>query len=303
MKVRFLLGSFLLMIGCASGSTLAEKRKPSSAADLCSNLTRMDQFAHRGASDRPENMLTAFRRGFEQGADYVEMDLQITKDNRIVVAHDAFVKAECRHHDGTPLGKQMFFRDLTLEQVQELDCGSQVPPGVGPVPGEKVSTLDEVIAALKDIRTRRGRPARLNIEIKYDPSIPLHYPDRATYVTYILNVIRSAHFSLDQFIIQSFDVDTLAEVHRQWPETSLSPLLGAEVDGITIANRIGAKIITPHYGWVTPEMLARYHAAGIRVIPWTVNDSADGLRLIQWGVDGIISDRADWYVLAREMCP
>jgi glycerophosphoryl diester phosphodiesterase len=267
----------------------------------------MEIHAHRGASDRPENMMTAFLRAVDQGADFVEMDLQISRDDKIIVAHDAFMKKECRDAQGNAIPNQIFYRDMTLKKIKTYNCGSIVTRGI-PVPGEKISSLAEVLAGLKDKKTDRGLPLKLNIEIKYNPTQPQYYPNREFYVFTILKTIEDSKIDPAQVMIQSFDIEILKVVRAKRPDLRLSPLLSEADGGVKIAQDLRAELVTPHFSQVSPEMLKEFHTPtaihprGIKVVPWTVNDPENATKLIEWGVDGLITDSTEWLSFAKSFC-
>ncbi|KYG64001.1 hypothetical protein AZI86_14435 [Bdellovibrio bacteriovorus] len=311
MKSIWLAGLSLMVAGCVtSNSKVADlDRQPSSveSARLCQKLQTMEIHSHRGAWDRPENMMTAFLRGVEQGADFIEMDLQISKDDQVVVAHDAFMKKECRDSEGREIPGQIFYRKMTLEKIKTYNCGSFVTRG-SPVPGEKISTLAEVLDVLKNKTTLRGKPLKLNIEIKYNPTQPEYYPDREFYVDRILSVIDRSGIDPARVMIQSFDIDTLRVVRSQRRDLRLSPLLSDARGGVKIAQELRAELVTPHFSQVTPQMLADFHAStsihplGIKVVPWTVNEPDKAKMLMEIGVDGVITDNPEWFQFAKSFC-
>ncbi|WII73065.1 glycerophosphodiester phosphodiesterase family protein [Bdellovibrio sp. 22V] len=298
-----ILGSFFILIfsiGCASTSPTPQ-RQPSSAPLLCQNISRMEIHSHRGAWDRPENMLSAFHRGVEQGADFIEMDLQVSKDNQLVVAHDVFMKDECLDAHGKSLPQRVYYRNMTVQEIKSYDCGSKVKTGT-PVPGEKISTLTEVIKSLKNRKTSRGLPLGLNIEIKYNPTQPQYYPSRDFYVDRLLEVLDQTQVNPGQVMVQSFDVEILKVVRKKRPSIRLSPLFGDAKNALQIAKDLNVELITPHYGQVSPAMLASFHSNGIRVIPWTVNYPEEALKLVEWGVDGLITDHPEWIDFTKKFC-
>lgn len=274
---------------------------------MCARLQRMRIQAHRGAADWPENMLTAFRQAVVLGADDVEMDLQVTAEPaQLVVAHDPYVKSECRDKRGNEFPQQLFYRDLSLDQIQEFDCGSVVTKGHA-VPGEKVSSLHEVLTALAPLRTRRGQPLGFNIEIKYNSDQPQYYPPRKIYVGLLLDVLDSLRrqISPSRLIIQSFDVEILKELRQKRQDLRLSPLLPDVKNALMLVQDLRTDLITPHISQVSQQMLAELHSAQPRVdvIPWTVNSREDAEALIRWGADGAITDRPEMFVqLEQELC-
>ncbi len=246
-------------------------------------------------------MISAFERGVDRGADLIELDLQISKDDQVIVAHDAFLRADCLDSRGKELKERIFFRDLTLAQIKTFDCGSNSKTG-SPVPGEKVPTLGEVFKVLKNRTTSRGRPIGLNIELKYNPTQPQFYPSRDVYAALVLKEVGDSGWDSSRLLLQSFDVGILEMLRSQGAEYRLSPLLSQAKDGIATARRLRTDTVTPHYGQVTPETIRDFHLAGLRVIPWTVNTPEDAKRMIDLGVDGLITDRLDLFLLSGYFC-
>jgi glycerophosphoryl diester phosphodiesterase len=244
-------------------------------------------------------MLTAFLRSVELGADVIEMDLQITKDDHVVVAHDANLKQECLPENSPK--KDVFFRDLKLAEVKTFDCGSRVRVGQ-PVPGEKISTLAEILKETRVSLTHRGRPLGYNIEIKYNPTQPQFYPSRSHYVDLLLKVLDESKIENSRLLVQSFDVEILRVLREKRPEIRISPLLSDVKDGLQIAQMLKTDLITPHVGQLSPQMLEAFHKAGVQVIPWTVNTLEEVLRVIELGADGAITDHADLFRMAQRMC-
>lgn len=311
MKITWFLGFCVLIAGCTTAQPLvgSSSRNPSSLSslELCQRLNSLEIHAHRGAWDRPENMMQAFLRAIDQGADYIEMDLQITKDDHIVVAHDAFMKKECRDAQGKEIHGQVFYRQMTLETVKTYDCGSVVTRGA-PVPGEKIPTLIEVLNSLKLKTAKSGRPLKLNIEIKFNPTQPQYYPSREFYVGRILATITESGIEPSRVMIQSFDIDILRLVRAKRADLRMAPLFSDLANGVKIAQELKADLITPHFDKVDPTMLAAFHQksithpGGIKVVPWTVNDPDKAKQLIEWGVDGLITDNPEWFDFAKSFC-
>lgn len=288
------------LAGCAS-SRPHEKRSPADegSARLCRILSKLEIHSHRGAANYPENMLTALMKSAEIGADFVEMDLQVSRDDRLIVAHDAFMKRSCLDRRGRPLPKPVYFRDLPVRKIKTYDCGSENPSGES-VPGERISTLEEVMEALKPVLTARGKPLGLNIEIKYNPTQPQFYPPREVYAKLVLEALDRAAYDPSRIMVQSFDVGILMVLRSMRPDLRLSPLLPDAANAAAIAESLATDIVTPHSGQVSPERLSLLQDRGIRVVPWTVNSPEEALRLVGWGVDGVITDRPEIFTSMRE---
>ena len=239
---------------------------------------------HRGArAVLPENTIPAFEYAIEVGADVVELDLAVTRDNVLVASHDPVLSpAICRG----PAGSRVI-RELTIEELRRWDCGSMPNPEFPkqkPVAGARIPTLDEVLALAS-----RG-DFEFNIETKITPDQPQYTPPPGEFARLLVETIRK-HNLESRVIVQSFDFRTLHAVKRLAPEIRLSALYGrGSRDFVSVARQAGAAIISPHHALVTPEKVAAAHAAGLQVIPWTANTPDVWDTLIAAGVDAIITD-------------
>lgn len=239
---------------------------------------------HRGArAIYPENTLPAFEYAIHQGADVLEMDLAVTKDNVLVISHDPHLNPEiCTGpHPGIAI------HELTLAELKQYDCGALKNPHFPkqqPVPGTHIPTLDEVL------NLSRLGTFQFNIETKSFPDRPELTPPPQEFARLMLDRIRK-HKVESRVIMQSFDFRTLHAMKKLAPEIRLAALYeGSPRPFVDIAKEAGATIISPYYELVTPEQVKASHAAGLQVVPWTANTPQIWQMLIDAGVDAIISD-------------
>ena len=239
---------------------------------------------HRGARAlRPENTIPAFEYAIQAGADVLEMDVAVTKDNVLVISHDPHINPEiCQGpHPGVAI------RQLTLAELREYDCGALKNPHFPkqqPVPGTRIPTLDEVLGL-----SSQGN-IQFNIETKSFPDHPELTPPPDIFAMLMLEVIRK-HQLESRCIIQSFDFRTLHAMKRLAPGIRLSALWeGASRPFVDIAREALAGIISPEFTLVTTEQVKAAHAAKLEVVPWTADTPEDWQKLIDAGVDAIISD-------------
>ena len=271
--------------------------------DLCANAQKMQVHAHRGAGTRPENTMVAFREAIRQGADTIELDLQITKDKQIVVMHDVDLRAnQCLDPKGKRQDPKVkaYAKDLTLAEVKRYDCGSLAQPGATPVPGERIATLAESMELLK-----QNPGLRFNIEIKYPD--PKFFPPLDQYVDRIIETVEATGVDPKQFFFQSFQHETLAAIKKKRPHWEVSPLVGGGPADLEILEKapyaLNAHLVTPHFQNLSPDLLARFHRDGIKVVSWTANSREEMMKLVNLGADGIITDRVDLFMeLKKELC-
>lgn len=240
---------------------------------------------HRGARTvLPENTLAGFEYAIKAGADYIELDVSVTKDDVVVVNHDLTMnRSICKGPEG-----ETAIRKLTLKQIREWDCGSLQNkdfPRQKPVPGEKAPTLEEVLKL-----AGKGK-FQFNIELKMDAKRPELTPERTEFARMVVGLVKK-HKLEKRVLLQSFDLPLMAELKKLVPDWTLAALwagipreyaeISAEAGGMTMVN--------PHYLLVTKERVEKAHAAGLQVAAWTANSADVWDKLIDAGVDGIITD-------------
>ncbi|GAB3140971.1 hypothetical protein GCM10027290_12760 [Micromonospora sonneratiae] len=225
--------------------------------------------AHRGASSAaPENTLVAQEVARRAGADWIENDVQPSRDGVPFVLHDGTVD---RTTDGAGA-----IRSLTAAQLKALDAGSWFAPHYT---GVRLPTLAEQLA---DLRTRGGN---LLLEIK-----GAHSRDE---VAKIVEVIRAEQMT-GRVFIQSFEVDALKHTYALAPELPLGLLRGSlDADPVAIAKELHLTAYNPTGAALIakPEVVDGLHKAGVAVMAWTIDSAAQWRQLEQIGVDGIITNR------------
>lgn len=207
---------------------------------------------HRGArAVMPENTIAAFEYAIAAGVDAIEMDVVVSRDDVVVVSHDAYLKS------GLKSGK--YIRTLTAAEAG--------------------------LPSLSEVFGLAGRGEFLfNIEAKVSEHTPSNFAEL------ILDRI-GEHGVQSRVIFQSFDFAILHRMNRLAPGITLAALWEGEARSfVEIAAEAGTTIVAPEYSLVTKEQVGRAHDAGLRVIPWTANTAGDWKRLIAAGVDGIITD-------------
>jgi glycerophosphoryl diester phosphodiesterase len=239
---------------------------------------------HRGArAIYPENTIPAFEYAIMIGADVLEMDVAVTKDNVLVISHDPHINPEiCKGpHPGVAI------HELTLAELHEYDCGALKNPHFPkqqPVPGTRIPALDDVLSLSS------GNNVQFNIETKSFPDHPELTPPPDVFARMLLDVIRK-HQLDSRVIVQSFDFRTLHAMKRLAPNIRLSALWEGDARSfVDIAHDGQAGIISPLFKLVTPQQVKSAHDAKIQVVPWTADTPADWQMLIDAGVDAIITD-------------
>jgi glycerophosphoryl diester phosphodiesterase len=217
---------------------------------------------------------------------------------------------------------------LTRVQLWTLDCGTLTHPRhprQTAVPGARMPVLAEVFDL---IESRGANDVRVNIETKYEASAPTQTAPRERFVQVVADDVRRAGM-VDRVSVQSFDWGILARMRQVEPRLRLNALAsghyleigkpgasvwlgGLDIDDfggnlVAAAAALGVDAVSPVHGdpvgagvtdqvyrpFVTPAMVADAHAAGLELLPWTVNDPATMRALIDLGVDGIITDYPD----------
>jgi len=218
---------------------------------------------HRGAAGRaPENTMASVRAAIEDGADWVEIDVQETLDGEVVVIHDSdFMKLA-----GVPLKVW----DGTLEEVRGVDIGSWFDPGFA---GERVPTLREVLEAV------RSSDARLVIELKY-------YGHDQALEQRVVDLVERAGMA-ERVAIMSLKYAGVQKVRQLRPDWTVGLLSATAIGDL---SRMDADFLAVNLGMAKPSFIRRAHRAGKKVFVWTVNDAVTMSRVLSLGVDGVITD-------------
>jgi glycerophosphoryl diester phosphodiesterase len=294
-------------------------------AAIAAPASAFDLEGHRGTRGlAPENTLAAFRKALQIGVNTLETDMAVTRDGVIVLSHEPFLNPDLvRGPDGRWLAAPgPPIHTLMLAELQRYDIGRTNPaskyaqqfPDQQATDGERFPQLTELF----DLAKASGKPVRLNIETKITPTSGTDTPDAAQFAALVVAAVQAAHMG-DRVTVQSFDWRTLVEVRRLAPdiETSCLTIQSTTMDTVKAAEG-GASpwhaglALRDHDGslpalvkaagcgswsmfWrnLSAQELAAAHALGLKVLPWTVNDRDDMRRLIDLGVDGIITDYPD----------
>jgi glycerophosphoryl diester phosphodiesterase len=252
------------------------------------NVSHPLVIAHQGGDGIwPGDTRYAFEKAVEIGADVLEMDAHITKDNQIVLMHDETVDDTT---DGTGL-----IEDLTLAELKQLDAAYKWSNDDGktfPYRGQgiQVSTLEEVFQEFPQMR--------YVIEIKLTQN-PIDKP--------LCDLIRQYNMQ-DKIMVASFHDEAMQNFRERCPEVATSASRGEVTKFVLLGKVFLSGLVAPKYQSIQPPydpkesmnisiMTERFireaHAKNIKVEPWTVDDPELMKQYIEWGVDGIITDRPD----------
>lgn len=214
--------------------------------------------------------MRSFRAAADHGARVLEGDIQFTKDGHAVMLHDATVD---RTTNGT--GR---IKDLTFAQARKLDAGQ----------GTQIPTLDELVSFAKK------RNVRLVVELK-DPGIV------PTQVAAILKEIKAngmeATTTIESFSAPSLMIAKRVDPTQQTALITKLPVSGAEA-------RASGTSVLPDINVVTKATVQEWHAAGVKVYPWTPDTPAGWAKARLAGVDGVITNRtSDYLAWAAKGCP
>jgi glycerophosphoryl diester phosphodiesterase len=295
-------------------------------AQTTADKRAFDLQGHRGGRGLwPENTLPGFAGALTLGVSTLELDCAITMDGVVVLSHDPLLNPDITRDASLKFieahGPSIY--SLTFAELQRYDVGRLKPgtpyaalyPDQKGMDGARIPRLADVF----DLVKRSGNTAvRFNIETKITPQKPDETVGAQAFAEAVVRVVREARME-KRAAIQSFDWRTLAAVKKLAPEietvalTTLRPdggnvqpgkagpspsLGGLDVDDFggsipKAVKAIGAAVWAPNWGDVAAAQVKEAQGLGLKVIPWTINETADLEKFIDLGVDGIITDRPD----------
>ena len=283
MKKFFLIALAILVFGLALAMLLSKPAPPHPyyADDLNYPLV----IAHQGGDDLwPGDTLYAMQQAADLGVDVLEMDLHITKDDVLVLIHDETVD---RTTDGTGLVEEM-----TLAEIKQLDAGYDWTRDDGatyPYRGQGITipALEEIFQAFPDYR--------MTIEIK---------KTERSMAQPFCNLIRQYGME-DQIVVASFHDERMAEFRAACPEVATSSARQETTVFVLLTKVFLGRLYSPQFHALqvprensgitvmTASFVRAAHERGLYVEPWTINDPEEMRQYIEWGVDGIMTDRPD----------
>ena len=249
---------------------------------------------HRGARARfPENTLPALRHALTVGADGVEIDVRVSADDILVLAHDATLSTSlCRDADGRRVRSGLAIRGISFEALRRFDCGA-VPntgfPAQRSVPGTPIPSLAQVLDLLAADEPYGARRATLFLELKYEEDAPAFSPPRDLFARLVVDLLKGHGFE-DRTIVLSFDQPLLRAVRALAPALRSMPLVDENVDLATLARREESPWVGARHGRITAASVGTLHAAGVKIFAWTANAPRDQDRLAALGVDAVGTD-------------
>jgi glycerophosphoryl diester phosphodiesterase len=267
------LGALVIVMGVVtSGGAAMAKEKHKDIVNV----------SHRGASGyAPEHTLVSYQMGEKMHGDYIEVDLQMTKDGQLIAMHDETVD---RTTNGTGLVKE-----YTLDQIKQLDAGSwfneKYPQYANPdYVGLKVPTLEEVFEKF-------GKNANYYIETK-SPEV---YPGMEKE---LLRLVDKYRINKNTLLVQSFSPLSLRTVNELDPSIKLVQLISYKTNAVITDAEIAAikeyaMGVGPNHTYLNQEYIQKVVNSGLEIHPYTVNDKERMKQLIDWGVTGMFTNFPD----------
>ncbi len=230
----------------------------------------IDIIAHRGAAGKaPENTIAAFHQAIDDGADWIEIDVQETADGEIVVIHDSdFMKLADR---------ELKVWDSTFKQIRDIDVGSWFNPRFA----------DERVPGLAEVLDIAAGKTGVFIELKY-------YGHDQRLEERVVEIVEAAEMVPD-ITIMSLNYEGIQKVRKLRPNWRIGLLSATAIGNL---NQLDADFFAPSTGMATPAFIRSAQESGKQVFVWTVNDPVSLIRMIIRGADGVITDEPE---MAREV--
>ena len=262
---------------------------------------------HRGCRGlMPENSIPAFIHAVDLGVQTLELDLAVSAEKELIVSHEPWMaSAICLNPSGKEYSEEKeksynIYR-MTYDQIEAFDCGSKINPRFPDQ--KKMSTtkprLADVIDAVKVFCAANSLPEpNWNLEIKSHPEWDNKFaPTPEVFAQLVYNLVREKEIA-DRCIIQSFDIRQLQAYHQLDADFNAALLVQKDWSPEDNIEELGFEppVYSPHYTLVTPDLVRWCHINEMKIYPWTVNEVADMKKMVEYGVDGLITDYPDRYL-------
>ncbi|MEQ8880038.1 MAG: glycerophosphodiester phosphodiesterase family protein [Cyclobacteriaceae bacterium] len=274
---------------------------------LSCQMYQQDKFdlqGHRGARGLyPENNIPGFLFAIDQGVTTLELDLAVSKDQQVVISHEPYMSSTyCLDPEGNEipdsLERSHNIYQMDYAQIKTFDCGTKPHPGFPEqkkIPAYK-PLLTVMIDSVESYLMKNDLLlVNYNIEIKSsEKSDNIFHPSPGTFSDLVYQTINEK-LPWSRVNIQSFDFRVLQYFNQTYPNVTLSLLIGNDLGLTKNLDSLGftPDIYSCHHSLVTQDLVKGCHDLNMKIIPWTVNETADMEKLVALGVDGLITDYPD----------
>ena len=246
---------------------------------------------HRGSRGTyPENTIEGFKKAIAYGADGIEWDIIVNKNNEIIISHEPFIDTtycQTLHKEKGDTKKNLY--EMSSEEIKLIDCCSKFY--------EKFPNQEKIIESkplLKEVEKELiGYKGVVLFEIKSEPSlVNEYYPNPQEYADIIYSHVKDSPLKLN-YIYMSFDPEILNELYTLMPKERFVLL---ENNPFKSFSKLKESLhFTPHafglnYKIITPKFVNKSHKENIEIYAWTVNEIEISNELVKIGVDVIITD-------------
>lgn len=268
---------------------------------------------HRGARGlMPENTIPSMIKAIEEGSNVIEVDIHISKDKQVVVTHDPVInRTFTLKPNGEELAEENIEKHIIYKmdysEIRKFDVGTKFHSGY---PEQKkmktyMPLLGELIDSVEQFTAKNNYPSVIyNIEIKATPEQDGFYqPAPPELIDLVMDVVMQKQLDNKRYYLQSFDIRLLQQIKRKYPQVIIGFLTGNKEKSLEEnLEELGftPQIYSPNYNLATAELIEKSHKREMKFVPWTVNLKADMERLIEMGVDGIITDYPDRLTQVRK---
>jgi glycerophosphoryl diester phosphodiesterase len=284
---------FIIITGCQSSIKKDQPMKPESP--------KIDIQGHRGARGLlPENSIPGFKKAIELKVSTLELDLCVTGDGQLIVSHEPWISPEiCSYPTGEEIPddqiRKINLYEMPYDEIQTYDCGSRGHHRFKEQKKIQVSKplLIDMIQTVESYARDIGHvDFNYNIELKSQPQgDDLYHPVPSVFADLVFSTLDTL-VDWNRITIQSFDFRILKYFRETYPEVQLAALVENEKSWTDNFDQLGfvPEIYSPYFELLNKASINELHKAGVKVIPWTINTREEMKKLIEWGVDGIITD-------------
>ena len=255
---------------------------------------------HRGARGLlPENTIASCCRAVALGANGLEVDVVVSKDNELIVSHEPWMSPVfCSFPNLKPVDTEgVLLKKLNLSEIQKYDCGRRGNPRFKMQEAIKCykPTFYELVSAVHTFceEEKLSKPF-WNIEVKSHPKWYGRIVPMPPVFVRLLNqeIIKLGLDKTNAFYISSFDPNILREIKKYTPSVKLAFLTENRLSFTQNIRNLGfrSEIYSPYFAFLNKKTVEQVHKYGIKIVTWTVNDPKTAAILRGWKVDGLITD-------------